>query len=468
LVRDGKDNPLHFVFQMQDITERKVLENQLSRLAYHDPLTGLSNRTLFREQLEGALARAERRREHLAVLYLDLDGFKEVNDSLGHEVGDRLLVAVSKRLEGFSRFGEDAVARLGGDEFCILLESLVNTNQAVQIARRLRKILGKPFIIDDRRISSVSASVGIAMKPPGESKPAEQLLREADGAMYQAKRKGKGRCEVFKLNRSTRTRKSKGRLESDLQRAIEQARFRVHYQPKVSIQTGKIVGWEALARWEHPEGRLIFPTEFIPLAEETGMIIPLGRWVLKEACRQAKEWQARFSRDMSLTMDVNVSARQFHHPTLIEEVADTLEETGLDPSSLILEITESVAMEDASLSVSVLRELKELGLKIAIDDFGTGYSSLSYLKRFPVDVIKIDRSIVEGLNRDPTDAAIVSASITLAHALGLKAVAEGVETNEEFAKLRTLGCDIGQGYYWWRPCASAAATTLLTAEFSLS
>jgi EAL domain-containing protein (putative c-di-GMP-specific phosphodiesterase class I) len=242
----------------------------------------------------------------------------------------------------------------------------------------------------------------------------------------------------------------------------------IHYQPKVSIKTGKIVGWEALVRWEHPEGHLLLPAEFVPLAEETGMIIPLGRWVLREACRQAKEWQTRFSRDSTLAIGVNVSARQFQHPTLIEEVSDALEETRLDPSSLVLEITESMAMEDASFSVSVLRELKDLGLKIAIDDFGTGYSSLSYLKRFPVDVIKIDRSIVEGLERDSADAAIVSAVITMAHALGLEAVAEGVETSEEFAKLRTLGCDIGQGYYWWKPRPGEAAATLMAAESSSS
>ena len=332
----------------------------------------------------------------------------------------------------------------------------------------MRNNLGKPVTIDGRRISSISASIGIAMKAPGERKPAGQLLREADAAMYQAKRKGKGHSEVFNPSKPARTRKSKERLQSDLRQAIEEARFMIYYQPKVSIKTGKIVGWEALVRWEHPEGHLLLPAEFVPLAEETGMIIPLGRWVLREACRQAKEWQTRFSRDSALAMGVNVSARQFQHPTLIEEVSDALEETRLDPSSLVLEITESMAMEDASFSVSVLRELKNLGLKIAIDDFGTGYSSLSYLKRFPVDVIKIDRSIVEGLERDSADAAIVSAVITMAHALGLEAVAEGVETSEEFAKLRTLGCDIGQGYYWWKPRPGEAAATLLAAESSSS
>jgi diguanylate cyclase (GGDEF)-like protein/PAS domain S-box-containing protein len=466
LVRDGAGNPVHFVFQLQDLTEHKAVERRLSHLAYHDPLTGLSNRILFQEQLDGALARVNRRGEHLAVLYLDLDGFKEVNDALGHEVGDDLLIAVAKRLETFSRTGEDAIARLGGDEFCILIEGVANTNEALQVARRLSKSMREPFTINGRRIYSISASIGIVVKAPTESKSVRQLVREADAAMYQAKRKGKGYCEVFDPGRPVHARQSKMRLESELRRAIKEARFKLHYQPKVSIKTGRIIGWEALVRWEHPEGRLVLPAEFVPLAEETGMIIPLGWWILKEACQRTKKWQAQFCRESALAIDVNISARQLQHPTLIEEVANTLQESRLDPSNLVLEITESVSMEDVHFSTSVLRELKGLGVKIAIDDFGTGYSSLSYLKHFPVDVLKIDRSIIEGLERDPADEAIVYATITLAHALGLKAVAEGVETKEEFEKLRMLGCDFGQGYYWGRPCPGEAAATLLGAETS--
>lgn len=464
LVRDEEGRPLYWHGVMTDVTERKGLEMRLTHLAYHDPLTGLSNRSLFREQLEGALGRAKRRGEHLAVIYLDLDGFKRVNDSLGHEAGDLLLVSLAKRLEFSSRFGEDAVARLGGDEFCMLLEGVAGTDEAVRVAGRIQENLREPFTVDDHRIPSVSVSIGIAIKAPDERKTVGQLLREADAAMYQAKKKGKDRCEVFEPGMVPRTLMGKARLEDDLRRAVEGAGFGIDYQPKVSIENSEIVGMEALLRWEHPEGGAITPVEFVPLAEDTGLIVPLGRWVLKEACRQAKEWQERYPDDSAPTMSVNFSARQFRHPALAEEVAAVLEETGLDPSRLCIEITESAAMEDAPSTISVLRELKELGVEIAIDDFGVGYSSLSYLKRFPVDVIKIDRSIVEGLERDPGNAAIVSASITLAHALGLEAVAEGVETQGEAAELRALGCDFGQGYYWWTPRPAHAAAALLEAN----
>jgi diguanylate cyclase (GGDEF)-like protein len=401
----------------------------------------------------------------LAVLYLDLDGFKSVNDSLGHEAGDRLLVALARRLESSLRFGEETIARLGGDEFCVLLQGITGTDAAVRIAGRVKETLREPFTINDHLISSVTASIGIAVRAPGESKTARQLLREADAAMYLAKKKGKNRYEVFEPSMVPRALEDRRRLEDDLSRAVEGAGFSLHYQPKVSLRTGEIVGWEALVRWEHPEGRVVVPAEFVPLAEDTGMIVPLGRWVLREACRQAKEWQDRYP-SSTPTMNVNFSAHQFHHPALVEEVADALEETGLDPSSLCMEITEGTAMEDAPFTVFVLRKLKELGVKLAIDDFGVGYSTLSYLKRFPVDYIKIDRSIIEGVERDPGNAAIVSATITLAHALGLEAIAEGVETEVEATQLRTLGCDFGQGYYWWRPRPAHAAAALLEANLT--
>jgi diguanylate cyclase (GGDEF)-like protein/PAS domain S-box-containing protein len=464
LVRDEVGHPLYWQGIMIDITERKDLEGRLVHLAYHDPLTGLSNRSLFREQVESALGSAELARTRLAILYLDLDGFKRVNDSFGHEMGDRLLAAVAGRLESSSRFGEDAIARMGGDEFCVLLEDVTDTEEALRVARRVRRILRRPFAIDGHRISPVSASIGIAVKPPDEAKTAEQLLREADAAMYRAKKKGKDRSELFESGMAFRGLEDTAQLEENLQRAIEEAGFSLHYQPQLSFQTGKIIGWEALVRWEHPDGRNVAPTEFIPLAEHTGMIVPLGGWILKEACRQAKEWQEQYPHQLTSTMNVNVSARQFHHRALVEEVAAALEETGLDPSSLCMEITESVAMENAPSTVVVFRKLKALGVRLAIDDFGAGYSSLSYLKRFPVDTLKVDRSIIEGVERDSGNAAIVSAAITLAHAFGLEAVAEGVETEAEVAELRALGCDTGQGYYWWTPRPADAATALLEAN----
>jgi EAL domain-containing protein (putative c-di-GMP-specific phosphodiesterase class I) len=318
----------------------------------------------------------------------------------------------------------------------VLLERISGTDEVMRVAGRLQENLRRSFTVDGYRISSVSVSIGIAMKGPTESKTSEQLLQEADAAMYWAKRKDKDRCEVFEPSMTPRILRGKARLEDDLRRAIEGAEFVIHYQPKVSGETGQIVEMEALVRWEHPEGRMITPAGFIPLAEDVSLIVPLGRWVLKEACRQAKEWQEQYPDESALTMNVNFSTRQIHHPALAEEVAAVLEETGLHPSCLYMEITESTAMEDAPSTVAVLRELKELGVEIAIDDFGAGYSSLSYLKRFPVDAIKIDRSIIAGLEQDPGNAAIASAAITLAHALGLEAVAEGVEPEAEAAELR--------------------------------
>jgi diguanylate cyclase (GGDEF)-like protein len=369
VVREGAGHPLQFVVLIQDITERKRRERRLTHLAYHDPLTGLSNSSLFLEQLEGALAKAERWGDYVAVLYLDLDGFKQVNDTLGHEIGDRLLVAVARRLESSVRSGEETIARLSGDEFCILVEGVAGTEAVVGVARRIKEALRRPFTFNDHLISSVNVSIGITVKTPEVSKTARQLLREADAAMYRAKKRGKDRYEVFEPGMVPRVLEDRRRLEDDLRRAIEGTGFYLHYQPKVSLRPDEIVGWEALVRWEHPEGRLVTPAEFVPLAEETGMIIPLGWWVLREACRQAKEWTDRYP-GATPKMNVNFSAHQFRHPALVEEVADVLEETGLEPSSLCMEITESTAMEDAPFTVLAFRELKELGVKLAIDDFG--------------------------------------------------------------------------------------------------
>ncbi len=464
LVTDETGRPLYWQGVMIDVTERKALEERLRHQALHDPLTDLPNRSLLLERLGQALVRAERRRKKVAVLFMDLDNFKHVNDSLGHEAGDRLLVEVAARLRSSLR-AEDTVARLGGDEFVVLSENLRDKRGAAAVARRITRALRSTIPLDGHEVI-VTASIGIAFGASCEDRP-EELVRGAEIAMYRVKESGKNRSEIFRQEMGDSSSK-RLRLEEELRGALERGEFVVHYQPKVIISTGEIVGVEALVRWEHPQRGLLHPVEFVPLAEETGLIMPLGGWVLEEACRQVREWQQRYPSDPPLAVYVNLSARQFSEPDLVGQVVNVLRDTGLEASSLVLEITEGTAMEEAPTTIATLRTLRELGVKLAIDDFGTGYSSLSYLKRFPVDVIKIDRSIVEGLERGPADAAIVSATIAMAHDLGLKAVAEGVETSEQFVKLQTLGCDIGQGYYWWRPCPGEAAATLLAAESSSS
>ena len=462
LVRDEEGRPLFWQGVMTDVTERKALEDRLRHQALHDPLTDLPNRALLMDRLRHALARAERRGEKVAVLFMDLDNFKHVNDSLGHEAGDRLLVEVAGRLRECLR-DEDTLARLGGDEFVVLIEDRYAEEDAVNVVRRIAQVLRPPFLLDRREVF-VTTSTGITFGASNGDRP-EALLREADIAMYQAKDSGKNRHAVFRPEMSDLSSK-RLTLEGELRRALERGEFVVHYQPKVLIESGEIVGMEALVRWEHPEQGLLLPSEFVPLAEETGLIVPIGGWVLGEACRQAKRWRELYPNDPRLAIYVNLSALQFHAPHLVGEVAGVLEDTGLDASSLALEITEGVAMEDAPSTMATLRALKDLGVKLAIDDFGTGYSSLSYLKRFPVDVIKVDRSIVEGMGHDRGDLAIVSATIALAHALGLEVIAEGVEAEEQVGELRALGCDFGQGDYWWRPSPTEEATALLEANLN--
>jgi diguanylate cyclase (GGDEF)-like protein len=445
---------------VQDVTERKVLEERLEYQAFHDPLTDLANRTLLTDRLGHALAQTGRRSTKVAVLFMDLDNFKYVNDSLGHEVGDRLLVAVAGRVKGCLR-SEDTIARFGGDEFIILLEDITDEDEATAAAESIARTLRPPLAIDGHEIF-VTISIGIAFGGSAEDRP-EGLLRKADVAMYRAKDKGRDRYEVFRPEMGDSPLRRFG-LEGDLRRAVEREEFVVHYEPIVSVRTGETVGVEALVRWKHPERGLLVPAEFVPLAEETGLIATIGRWVLRAACRNAREWQWRCPRDHHPNISVNLSARQFRDPQVVGIVRDVLRETGLEPGSLVLEITESVAMNDAALTIAILSQLKNLGVKLAIDDFGTGYSSLSYLKRFPVDVIKIDRSIVAGIGQDSGDSAIVSATIALAHALGLEVVAEGVETAVEVAELRALGCDFGQGYYWWRPQLAKETAKLLKTD----
>jgi diguanylate cyclase (GGDEF)-like protein/PAS domain S-box-containing protein len=448
------------VLNYRDVTERKTFEERLRHQAFHDPLTNLPNRALFMDRLYHALAHMERGEKSVAVLFMDLDNFKVVNDSLGHEAGDLLLVSVAERLWGCLR-PEDTAARFGGDEFTILLEDVTDVGDAVRVADRIRQVLKAPFVLDGRELF-ITTSIGIALGTSGLERPTE-LLRDADVALYRAKASGKSACEVFDTAMYILALERLD-LEADLRRAIERGEFAVHYQPQLELPTGRIVGWEALARWRHPERGLILPSVFLSVAEETGLITPIGNLVLEEACQQAKEWQERCpATDTPLKMSVNISARQFQRPDqFVREVARVLEETELPPGSLVLEITESLIMEDAEHNIDVLGRLKDLGVRVAVDDFGTGYSNLAYLKRFPVDMLKVDKSFIDGLEENPEDTAIVEAVVSLAHALGLRTVAEGIETTGQLDWLRALGCELGQGYYFSKPLPAHEASTLLS------
>jgi diguanylate cyclase (GGDEF)-like protein/PAS domain S-box-containing protein len=443
---------------VRDVSKRKAMEEQLSHKASHDSLTGLPNRALFVGRLEHALARTARNQKQLAILFMDLDDFKYVNDTLGHEAGDRLLAMVAKRLQRSLR-DQDTLARFGGDEFAVLVEDVMSGHAAVHVAERILKLLDPPFSLAQEELR-VSASVGVALSFHATSDQWGTLLSKADAAMYEAKRKGKARYAIYDPATHLRSRE-RLRMGNQLKVALERSEFGLHYQPMVDVRTGTIVHMEALLRWHHPQRGVVLPSEFIPLAEETDLIIPLGRWVLKEACNQIRRWQELYPRAPTLVADVNLSARQFHQPDLGGGVAKILNEAGLDPSHLELEITESVLMEDAPSTVASLKQLKDLGVRVAIDDFGTGYSSLSYLKHLPVDTLKIDRSFISGLNTDLDDEVLVSGMINLARALGLRVVAEGVETEQQAARLKAMGCELAQGYHFYRPVSAEAATSLL-------
>jgi len=452
----------HFLAQMQDMTERKRLEAQLRHDALHDTLTGLPNRALLLDRLEQSLAHSRRHERATAILFLDLDNFKVVNDSLGHSEGDRLLVDTAARIAGCVR-DEDTVSRFGGDEFAILLPDVTDLSDAVEVAGRIAVAFAEPFRLAGREIA-ITTSTGIVLSRDTLDTP-DDLLRHADVAMYRAKQLGKNRYDVFDAEMHTAALR-RLQLEEALREAIYGEQLRLAYQPKVSLASGEIVGCEALVRWQDPERGLIPPVEFIPLAEETGLIVPLGNWVIREACRQAVAWDVcgiEPSSDATpFLISVNLSARQFEQPDLVLNIAAILSETGLPAQHLMIELTETVIMDNAESSVERLQQLKQLGVCIAIDDFGTGYSSLAYLQRFPVDVLKIDRGFVDGLGRQPEAAAIVAATIGLAHALGIRVVGEGVENEAQLRHLRDIACDFAQGYYFARPLPPEQMTGYLS------
>jgi diguanylate cyclase (GGDEF)-like protein/PAS domain S-box-containing protein len=458
-VRVPQTNSLRFIFQIQDITDRKRAEEQLLHDALHDGLTGLPNRALFTDRLNLAIARAKRRDDYgFTVLFLDLDRFKTINDSLGHLVGDQLLIGIARRLESCLRTG-DTVARLGGDEFTILLDDIgEDPGDVIHLTERIKKELGRPFNLGGHEVFT-SVSIGIAPSTTGYERP-DDVLRDADTAMYRAKSLGKARHVVFDGEMHARA-VNLLQLETDLRRAIERHEFLVYYQPIITLATGQLYGFEALVRWRHPKHGLISPADFIPIAEETGMIVNIGQWVLAEACRQLCAWQKRFPSSAPFSMSVNLSARQFAQPDLIGQVRQVLQETGLDAKYLKLEITESAVMDNSEQAIETLKQLRALGVELSIDDFGTGYSSLSYLHRFPISMLKIDRSFVNQMTEQNENTELVRTIVMLAGNLGMDVVAEGIETETQLSQLQALDCKRGQGYYFARPMDAATAQNFL-------
>ena len=438
------------VLNGRDVSERKRLEQQLMHQAFHDPLTGLANRALFLDRVSHALALARRQGREVSVLYLDLDDFKKVNDSLGHSEGDRLLVATAERLRSGARDG-DTIARLGGDEFAILIEDAVGGDGLGAAVERFQSAVKAPFMLSGNEVP-MSVSIGVATARLDDA--ADELLRNADMAMYSAKRRGKGRAETFQSHMYADV-KHRLELEAALRQAIEHDGLDLVYQPIYSLRSGRLEGVEALVRWEHPRFGALLPQHFIPLAEETGLIVQLGNWVLRASCRQVRRWR-ELRPKVPLTIAVNISGRQLHELDVVRETREALEESGVDPSALVLEITESVLMQQKGSVLERLTELKGLGVHLAIDDFGTGYSSLSYLQRFPIDMIKIAKPFVEEIGGGLEQSALARAIIGLGDTLKLRTVAEGVERTEQCAALMSLGCELGQGYYFSPPLSPDA------------
>jgi diguanylate cyclase (GGDEF)-like protein/PAS domain S-box-containing protein len=448
------------VLNSRDVSERKAFEEQLAHQAFHDPVTNLANRALFAERVRHAVARNRRERSGLAVIFMDLDDFKTINDSLGHAAGDEVLIEVAKRVDTSIR-ATDTAARFGGDEFAILLEDIDSAQEAADTAERILEALVEPLRLEHKELA-VRASLGISVVEGDTAPDADELIRNADAAMYIAKRDGKGGYRLFEpaMHEGVLARLE---LRADLQRAMTNGELELHYQPVVRLENGEVSGVEALLRWNHPERGQVGPDEFIPLAEEMGLIVPIGRWVLREGCRQAKAIQQLVPHHPPLTMAVNLSVKQLQHSDIVADVRDALEDSGLPPASLTLEITETVMMTDTDLAVQRLKELRALGVRLAMDDFGTGYSSLSYLSRFPVDVLKMDRSFLAA-GASPEASGLATAVVALGQTLSLDVVAEGIEYPEQWATLRELGCGLGQGFYFARPMDADSTLDYLRAR----